>query len=64
MVELPDQEIHAIIRVFTEAMNNGTLPLCGIDDNLKTVAMTCAAVESCKTVARVNIQAMLEGAKT
>lgn len=59
MVDLPDREIGAIIRVFTEALDHDTAPPCGIDDNLKTIAMTCAAIESCKTDKRVNVQAML-----
>ncbi len=64
MVDLPDREIGAIIRVFTESLDHDTAPPCSIEDNLKTIAMTCAAVESCKTDKRIDIASMLEGART
>jgi predicted dehydrogenase len=61
MVDLPEREIGAIIHVFTEALDKKTLPPCTIDDNIKTMAMTCAAIESCKTDRRVSTKTMLKG---
>ena len=54
-----NQEIKGILEAFLDALKNNVTPPCNVDDNLKTLAMLCAALKSCKTDKRVNIEEML-----
>lgn len=62
MVELDRTEVGAALRAFVDAIDRDTPPPCDIDDNLNTIAMACAAVESCRTATRVDVQRMLQEA--
>jgi len=59
MIPLPHREIAAVIEAFLDAIERDTTPPCDIDDNLKTMAMTLAAIESCRSDLRVNVETFL-----
>ena len=59
MVEVAHREVAGVARAFLEALDQGGEPPCSVADNLPTLAMACAALESCRTDCRVDVTAML-----
>jgi predicted dehydrogenase len=61
-VEDTFDEHFAIIGQFLDWMDGGAPPFCVFEDNIKTMALTFAAIEATHTGNRVNVQAMLDQA--
>ena len=60
MQAMPRRETAGVLDAFLTALADDVEPPCNIDDNLKTFATACAALESCERDHRVDIPAMLE----
>lgn len=60
MIEMPHREAAGVLDAFLTALSNDVDPPCNIDDNLRTFATSCAALDSCRRDERVSIDAMLE----
>lgn len=53
-------EILGVVEAFLAALRDDTEPPCGIEDNLKTIAWNCAAIESCRSRRVVAIGELVE----
>jgi predicted dehydrogenase len=60
VVEDPGTEVHGSLREFVVALRTGTPPMGQVHDNILSLAMVEAAVESAATGQRVRIDALLE----
>jgi len=60
MAAMPRRETAGVLDAFIAAVSRDTEPPCNIDDNLKTFATACAALDSCRRDERVAIAPMLE----
>lgn len=61
VVEPAEREIAGVLRHFLAALRAGRAPMCDLEDNLKTFAWNCAAIESCRTRRPVDVQAWAKG---
>ena len=59
IVSLQYREIDGVIENFLNALESGSEPACGIDDNLRTFAFNWAVLQSCRTGQRIDVQRML-----
>src|SRR5207237_362931 len=59
-VEDPGTEIHGSLREFISALRTGTTPMGQVHDNIFSLAMVEAAIESAAIGARVRIDELLE----
>ncbi|MDQ0676846.1 putative dehydrogenase [Arthrobacter pascens] len=60
VVEDPGTEVHGSLREFVMALRTGTPPMGQVHDNILSLAMVEAAIESAATGRRVRIDALLE----
>ena len=55
ILPLSHREIEGVVAAFLRALDDGTQPPCNIDDNLRTFALNCAVLQSCKEERKITL---------